>query len=71
MHCEGCLASIREGATKLKGVEGVTGDPARREVTVIYRQGAADPDGIREAILERGFRVAGPAAGTHGGAHAA
>ncbi len=70
MHCEGCLASIREAATKLKGVEGVTGDPARREVTVTYRQGAADPDGIREAILERGFRVAGPAAGTHGGAHA-
>ena len=70
MHCEGCLASIREAATKLKGVEGVTGDPARQEVTVTYRQGAADPDGIREAILERGFRVAGPAASTHGGAHA-
>jgi cation transport ATPase len=70
MHCEGCLASIREAATKLKGVEGVTGDPTRREVTVTYRQGAADPDGIRAAILERGFRVAGPGAGTHGGAHA-
>ncbi|MEW5958196.1 MAG: heavy metal translocating P-type ATPase [Chloroflexota bacterium] len=58
MHCEHCLASIQEAARKLDGVEEVTGDPARQVVTVTYRQGMLEPDGIREAIIERGFRVA-------------
>nr|WP_202882121.1 heavy-metal-associated domain-containing protein [Candidatus Manganitrophus noduliformans] len=55
---EGCLAAIRGAACKLKGVEEVTGDPKRQIVTVTYRKGEAVPDGIREAIIERGFQVA-------------
>lgn len=58
MHCEHCLESIRHAARKLGGVEDVTGDPARQMVTVTYREGVVDPDGIREAIIERGFQVA-------------
>jgi len=38
-------------------VEEVTGDPAGQMVTVTYREGAVEPDGIRAAILERGFQV--------------
>jgi len=58
MHCESCLAAIRESVSQLKGVEGVSGDPARQVVTVTYREGMVEPDGIREAIIEKGFRPA-------------
>jgi Cu+-exporting ATPase len=58
MHCENCVDSIRKAVTQLKGVEEVTGDPARQVVTVSYREGMVEPDGIREAIIEKGFRPA-------------
>jgi heavy metal translocating P-type ATPase len=57
MHCEHCLESIKEAACKLDGVEDVVGDPEQQTVTVTYREGMAEPDGIREAIVERGFQV--------------
>jgi Cu+-exporting ATPase len=57
MHCDNCLQSIKEAACKLNGVEDVTGNPAGQVVTVTYREGAVEPDGIREAIIERGFQV--------------
>jgi cation transport ATPase len=57
MHCEHCLASIAEAVRKLDGIEDVSGEPAKKLVTVRYRAGRADPDGIREAIIERGFEV--------------
>jgi len=58
MHCEHCLASIRESVSQLKGVDEVTGDATRRVVTVTYREEMVEPDGIREAIVEKGFRPA-------------
>ena len=58
MHCESCLAAIREAVIRLKGVDGVSGDPVRQVVTVTYCEGAVEPDGIREAIIEKGFRPA-------------
>ncbi len=57
MHCEHCLASINEAVRKLDGVEDVGGDPGRQVVTVTYREGQVEPDGIREAIIERGFQI--------------
>jgi heavy metal translocating P-type ATPase len=57
MHCEHCLASITESVRKLDGVEDVEGDPGRQAVTVTYREGVVEPDGIREAIIERGFQI--------------
>lgn len=57
MHCEHCLESIKEAACQLDGVEDVTGDPAEQIVTVTYREGAVAPEGIRAAIIERGFQV--------------
>ncbi|MBI2320090.1 MAG: cation transporter, partial [Betaproteobacteria bacterium] len=57
MHCEHCLDSIRESVAQLKGVDEVRGDPARQVLTVSYREGMVEPDGIREAIIEKGFRV--------------
>ncbi|MGQ0545659.1 MAG: heavy metal translocating P-type ATPase [Betaproteobacteria bacterium] len=56
MHCEHCLESIRDSVSRLKGVDEVRGDPARRVVTISYREGMVEPDGIREAILEKGFQ---------------
>lgn len=57
MHCEHCLASVRRSLGKLPGIEEVSGNPAAQVVTVAYRVGAVGPDGIREAIIEAGFRV--------------
>jgi cation transport ATPase len=34
MHCDHCLASIKEAACTLGGVDDVAGDPARQTVTV-------------------------------------
>jgi len=39
-------------------VEDITGDPSGQVVAVVYREGAVEPDGIRQAIIERGFKVA-------------
>jgi cation transport ATPase len=57
MHCQGCVASLREALSRLKGVEEVRGDPARHVLTVTYREGMVEPDGIRETIIEKGFHV--------------
>jgi heavy metal translocating P-type ATPase len=57
MHCEHCLASITKAVRKIDGVENVGGDPSRQVVTVTYREGMVEPDGIREAIVERGFQI--------------
>jgi P-type E1-E2 ATPase len=58
MHCEHCLESIKEAACALDGVEDVVGDPEEHYVTVTYREGMVEPDGIREAIVEQGFQIA-------------
>lgn len=58
MHCGHCLASIRDSVRRLDGVEDVNGDASRQLVTVTYREGMIQPDGIREAIIERGFQLA-------------
>jgi P-type Cu+ transporter len=57
MHCEHCLASIAEAVRKLDGIEDVSGEPEKKLVTVTYRADRAAADGIREAIIERGFEV--------------
>jgi Cu+-exporting ATPase len=57
LHCEHCLASIKEATSALAGVEAVRGDPAGRAVTVLYRDGVAAPERIRAAIAARGFQV--------------
>ncbi len=57
MHCDHCLVSIKEAVSKLRGVEDVTGDPPGQVVTVTFREGMVEPDGIHQAITERGFQV--------------
>jgi Cu+-exporting ATPase len=59
MRCEHCVESIREAACKLEGVEDVSGDLEEHEVTVTYREGEVEPDGVRQAIVERGFQIGG------------
>ncbi len=57
MHCEHCVDSIAEAALKLDGVEKVTGDAARKLVTVTYHADQVDAERIRAAIVMRGFEV--------------
>lgn len=57
LHCDHCVESIKEAVCALPGVEDVRGDPEGQYVTVTYREGEVEPDGIREAIVERGFQL--------------
>ncbi len=57
MHCENCVAAIRRAVTKLNGVQDVKGDIDQHTICIVYREGEADPDGIRAAILDHGFQV--------------
>jgi Cu+-exporting ATPase len=57
MHCDNCLRKIRNAVGKLPGVEEVSGDPAGQVVTVSYHEGNVTRGGIREAIVESGFRA--------------
>jgi heavy metal translocating P-type ATPase len=57
MHCENCVAAIRRAVTKLNGVQDVKGDIDQHTICIVYREGEADPDGIRAAILDQGFQV--------------
>ncbi|GAC1652059.1 MAG: heavy metal translocating P-type ATPase [Gemmatimonadaceae bacterium] len=57
MHCENCLEMISKAARKVAGVTAIGGDSAQQTVTVHYRADTAQPDGIREAIMESGFNV--------------
>ncbi len=58
MHCEHCVDTIRKGLLELEGVEAVSGDPARKRVSVAYRPEAIGPEGIRRAIRARGYDAA-------------
>ncbi len=58
MRCQNCVVSIQQAVGKLKGVGAVTGDLEQQVVTIDYREGMVEPDGIREAIVERGFLIA-------------
>ena len=62
MHCDQCMTAIKRAVGKLKGVEDVAGDLSKQVVTVTYREGEAEPDGIREAIIEQGFQLTDEAA---------
>lgn len=58
VHCDNCVVAIRRALSKLNGVQDVKGDVDQHTITVAYREGEVDPDGIRAAILEQGFQVA-------------
>jgi copper chaperone len=56
VHCEHCVASIREEVSEVAGVEAVDVDLESKLVTV---QGSAlDDDAIRAAIEEAGYAAA-------------
>lgn len=40
VHCEGCVAAIRDEKTKLSIVVGVAGDPEGKQIVVRMRNGA-------------------------------
>lgn len=57
IKCDGCVEKIRDTLTKRRGVQAVTGDPDRKEVTVTFDpERLADSD-IRAGVAEAGFMV--------------
>jgi Cu+-exporting ATPase len=58
MHCERCLDAIRQALLELDSVERVSGDLEARHVIVTYRPEAIGAEGIRRAILARGYEAA-------------
>ncbi|MEX2541443.1 MAG: heavy metal translocating P-type ATPase [Trueperaceae bacterium] len=57
MHCQNCLRTIRSAVGKLPGILEVRGDPDKRIVIVAYDDDRITRGGIREAIVEGGFRA--------------
>ena len=55
MHCDGCLAKIREAVAALQGVESVDGEPETKQVRIVYRPDATRPERIRETLASAGF----------------
>jgi Cu+-exporting ATPase len=58
MHCDGCLATIREAVAGVDGVVSVDGELDTRTLEVRYRPDRTAPDTIHAAIHDRGFLVA-------------
>ena len=57
LHCERCIASIRDALRGLDGVQRVTGDAAARRVTIRYRPERVSPAEIRAAIAAHDYEV--------------
>ncbi|HID61874.1 MAG TPA: cation transporter, partial [Anaerolineae bacterium] len=57
IHCMGCVAALQRRLLQLDGVEEVTGDPAARTLTVIYRRDQTDTVTIQEEIVALGHVV--------------
>ena len=57
ISCDHCIASIRKAVSKLAGVEFVSGDPNRKEVSVRFDQSRIKPEDIEKAMEEEGYPV--------------
>ncbi|MBI2368635.1 MAG: metal-transporting ATPase, partial [Deltaproteobacteria bacterium] len=57
IHCEGCVATIRDTVGKLRGVASVEGDPQAKRVVVTVRDGQGRLREIEEAITRLGHVV--------------
>ncbi len=57
IRCEGCVEEIREALTSRRGVEGVDGDPDRKEIRVTFDPGKLGATEIRAAVAGAGFLV--------------
>jgi copper chaperone CopZ len=57
MHCQGCVATIRDELAKLPIVVAVDGDPETKQVVVTMRNGHGQLSAIEETITRLGHVV--------------
>ena len=57
IHCEGCSSSIRDGLSRLNGVEAVEPNPRTNTVVVSFFESQVDEDAIAGRLAEVGFPV--------------
>ena len=55
--CDHCIASIRKAMSKLAGVEFVSGDPTRRQISVRFDESRAKLEDIEQAMEDEGYPV--------------
>ncbi|MDT8435110.1 MAG: cation transporter, partial [Gemmatimonadota bacterium] len=57
MDCASCLATIRGGLASRPGVHGAEGSPVARRLAVDYDPVRTDPEALRRAISDLGYRA--------------
>lgn len=57
IKCEGCVETIRGALVRRRGIQGVEGDPDRKEIRVTFDPDRLDDAEIRAAVSEAGFVV--------------
>lgn len=59
IHCEGCVARIRNALGSIEGIGEVSPDQATNQVTVDFDDSKVDDQRIRSALADAGFPVVG------------
>jgi copper chaperone len=57
ISCDHCIASIRKAVSKLAGVEFVSGDPTRKQVSLRFDESRVKLEDIEQAMEEEGYPV--------------
>ena len=55
IHCQSCVKGIEQGLVSKKGVEGISGDPANKKITVIYDRRMIKEEVIKQAVIDSGY----------------
>jgi heavy metal translocating P-type ATPase len=58
IHCQGCVARIRDHLMVQKGVQKIEGDPVKKTVSVFYERQKIKKDRIKELVAELGYTPA-------------
>ena len=58
MHCNGCAATVERAARSVPGVRSVHVDLAAKEVRVVFEEGAANEEALKQALEQAGYPVA-------------
>ena len=55
--CDHCIMSIRRVMSRLAGVEFLTGDPARKQVSLRFDESRVKLEDIEQAMEDEGYPV--------------
>ena len=57
ISCDHCIMSIRKAVAKLAGVEFVSGDPTRKQVSLRFDESRVKLEDIEQAMEDEGYPV--------------